>query len=301
MEREYLQTRLDALFNGDNYLCAESVVQVIAEAGGRQSEDAIRMATGFCSGVARTCGQCGAVSGAIMGIGMFAGRSEPGGEIDHTYAMIQDFIEAFKDTYKKTNCFDLTECDFSTAEGQTKFKEENKRNDCLGYSLFAVETVLAILREHGYLPEYDDLITSQMAPCGLLCGKCGAYAGGPVQTLSAALQAELGDNFGEYAKRFEGMNPVFKQYAPFAELLDFFAHGSCSGCREKGCLFQACQVTECIRDKDADFCFQCEEFPCDHHGFPERLAVIWQKNNENMRDKGVNECFRFCKDKPRYP
>jgi len=302
MGREYIRARLDALFNGDNFLCAESVVQVIAEAAGKDASDAIRMATGFCSGTSRTCGQCGALSGAIMGIGLVAGRDKPGGEYDHTYAMVQEFIDKFRKKHNTYNCFELIQCDFGTQEGQAKFKDENKREDCLGYVVFAVETALSILREQGYLPEYNDLIRSCMAPCGLMCGKCVAFEGGPIQELSTQLKSELGDNFAEYAKRFEGMNPVFKNYPAFAEILDFFTAGSCTGCREKGCLFKECQVTTCIREKDGvDFCFQCDEFPCDHHGFPERLEAMWRKNNETMRDSSVNEWFRCCNDKPRYP
>ena len=67
------------LFGGGQLYCAETVVKLIVEAGGRDSGDAVRMATGFCSGMARTYGQCGAVSGAVMGIGLFAGRAEAGG------------------------------------------------------------------------------------------------------------------------------------------------------------------------------------------------------------------------------
>ena len=119
--------------------------------------------------------------------------------------------------------------------------------------------------------------------------------------MSSGLKTQLGDNFAAYAKRFEGMNPVFAKYAAFAELLDFLASGSCTGCRDQGCLFQSCRVTECVREQGVDYCFQCNEFPCDRHGFPERLEAIWRRNNGKMQETGPTEWFRLCKDKPRYP
>ena len=47
------------------FFCAESVLQAIAESLDIRSDLIPRIATGFCSGVARTGGMCGAVSGAV--------------------------------------------------------------------------------------------------------------------------------------------------------------------------------------------------------------------------------------------
>jgi hypothetical protein len=115
------------------------------------------------------------------------------------------------------------------------------------------------------------------------------------------LRDRLGPNFAAYAKRFEAMNPVFAGYPAFAELLDFLAEGTCTGCREQGCLFQACKVPGCARKHGVDYCFECEKFPCDEHGMPDRLSELWRTNNENMRERGVAKWYRELKDKPRYP
>ncbi|BDQ34154.1 C-GCAxxG-C-C family (seleno)protein [Pseudodesulfovibrio portus] len=301
MTESELRARLDGMFRREEHLCAELVVRELAEAGGKDPQDAVRMATGFCSGLARTCGQCGAVSGAVMGMGLLAGHTAETGDYDPVYAIVQEFKENFEKEFGSTNCFGLIECDFNTAEGQQRYKEEDKREKCLDAVVFSVETALSILREHGYLAEEAVFTNSRLAPCGLVCGNCVAFEGGPVQRLSSGLKAQLGDNFAEYAKRFEGMNPVFSKYADFAELLDFLASGSCTGCREQGCLFQSCRVTECVREQGVDYCFQCGEFPCDRHGFPERLETIWRRNNNRMQETGSTEWFRLCKDKPRYP
>ncbi len=298
---EFVKNRMAELFAEGKFLCAESVLKVIAESGGRNSDDFIRMATGFCSGASRTKGQCGAVSGAIMGIGLFAGRARIDEEYDPAYALVQEFLARFKEKCGSINCYELIECDFTKQEGRERFQIKNMRSICLEYTVFAVETALQLLRENGYIKSHEDFITSRLAPCGLMCGHCLAYAGGSIQQLSAELGEKLGDNFGIYAKMFEGMDPVFRNYASFRELLDFLAGGTCGGCREEGCLFKECKVTACVKDKGLDYCYQCDEFPCNQHGMPEGLAQRWRANNEKMREGGVDEWFCSCKNKPRYP
>ncbi|MBG0776182.1 MAG: DUF3795 domain-containing protein [Desulfovibrionaceae bacterium] len=144
-------------------------------------------------------------------------------------------------------------------------------------------------------------ILKVLAPCGLSCGTCLAFDGGPVQRHAAGLRAALGDNFGFWAERFAAMNPVFEDYGPFREKLEFLASGSCTGCRGAGGLFTACKVGPCSREMGADFCFQCAEFPCDRHGLPESIEPRWRRNNEIMREKGVEAFWELARDRPRYP
>ncbi|MBU1248336.1 MAG: DUF3795 domain-containing protein [Proteobacteria bacterium] len=147
----------------------------------------------------------------------------------------------------------------------------------------------------------DADIVKILAPCGLSCGKCCAFSGGEIQQGARMLADGLGENFGVYARRFASMNGIFEHYQKFRDLLDFFAEGSCSSCRDKGCLFKECKVTACAKDRKVDFCFQCTDFPCDSHGFPAPLAERWRANNEHMKAVGVEEYYNKIKDKPRYP
>lgn len=298
---DYVKERVMELFGESRLYCAETVLTIIAEAGGLETDEAVKMATGFCSGAARTCGQCGALSGAIMGIGLYAGRPEPGGDYEPAYALVQELIDRFTKKYKTLNCYDLIECDFRTQEGQDRFKEKRLKRKCYIYAVFAAETALSLLREHGYLPEYDEFIRSRLAPCGLSCGTCLAFKGSRIQQLSAALSEELGENFGAYAERFAAMNPVFGKYADFRELLDFMASGSCTGCREQGCLFKACTVAQCVKEHGVVYCFQCDEFPCDKHNMPDGLAARWQANNEKMAEVGEAAWYSGCRERKRYP
>ena len=282
-------------------LCAETVLKLIAETSGRDPKPFLGMASGFCSGVARTKGQCGALTGAIMGIGLVAAGENPGENREMVYELTQEMADRFTRTFGSANCYELTKCDFRTPEGGTRFREQGIKENCYEFCMVAVEEALKLLRDSGTLPDREAFIRARLAPCGLSCGQCLAYSGGLVQEAAARLKQGLGPNFAPYAERFEHMNPIFKEYAGFSRLLDFFATGSCTGCREQGCLFQACEVPDCVREHDVDYCFECAEFPCDRHGMPEGLAARWQANNEKMAEIGLEAWFAGCLARPRYP
>ena len=140
-----------------------------------------------------------------------------------------------------------------------------------------------------------------LGPCGLHCGACVAFAHGDIRRHAEALQGLLGPNFAGYARRFEAMNPVFAQYPGFRDLLGFLASGSCTGCRDRGCLLKECPLPACVRERGVDFCFQCPDFPCERPDLPEFLAQRWRANNEAMRDMGVEAYYARIRCKPRYP
>jgi C_GCAxxG_C_C family probable redox protein len=104
-----------------------------------------RIATGFCSGIARTGGMCGSVSGGIMAIGLKLGRNEPGDDIDPCYQAVQTFIEKFSSKYNALSCMDLTCVDLSTPDGQVAFRIKGQIHLCTEYVEYATQTVMEIL------------------------------------------------------------------------------------------------------------------------------------------------------------
>lgn len=148
--------------------------------------------------------------------------------------------------------------------------------------------------------EYREIL-KHIAPCGLNCRKCLAHVEGDIRRLSVGLAEALGPNFGEYAGRLSAFEPALKNYDAFRELLDFFAKGSCRSCREGDCVFFACPVKDCVKEKGVDFCFQCDRFPCEGPGLSESLTKRWRDNNEEMKRVGVEGFFERVKDLPRYP
>lgn len=84
----------------------------------------------------------------------------------------------------------------------------------------------------------------RIAPCGLHCGKCFAFAKGDIHEAAGKLQENLG-NFAPYAERFtKALDPVFENYPAFRKLLDYIADAQCGGCRKEKCKFYTnCKVS----------------------------------------------------------
>ena len=146
-------------------------------------------------------------------------------------------------------------------------------------------------------------IKEAVAPCGLSCEKCFAYADGDIRGYSLKLKEKLG-NFEPYAKRFETLldAPAFKNYPAFKEMLDYFASENCKGCRNEQCkLYKDCWIRRCHQEKQIDFCYQCDEFPCDSANFDERLYKMWTLINQKIREKGLERYYEETRTRPRYP
>lgn len=115
------------------FCCGESVLLAVAEARGIRSELIPGIATGFCSGIARTCGLCGAVSGAIMAIGLSLGRSKPDQSVEETYDAVRELVHSFEARFGSANCLELTGADLGTEEGQNAYRASNQGQECTQY------------------------------------------------------------------------------------------------------------------------------------------------------------------------
>jgi len=146
--------------------------------------------------------------------------------------------------------------------------------------------------------EYDEILEI-LAPCGLNCRKCLAYHEGEIKLFSTKLKELLG-SFDKYAVRFSKFLPVFKNYDSFKELLAFLIQGDCQGCRNGTCKYPNCGVFSCYKHKGVDFCFQCDEFPCEKTNFDADLKQRWLKMNNRMKEVGIESFFEEAKDLPRY-
>jgi C_GCAxxG_C_C family probable redox protein len=129
------------------YFCAESVLLAIAENQGIQSDLIPKIATGFCSGISRTGGLCGAVSGAIMGINLVAGRSSPSESIEFCYTLTQKLISQFERQYGSVTCGQLIGCDLATEMGQRFFLENNLMERCHQYAEGATRMAISLMAE----------------------------------------------------------------------------------------------------------------------------------------------------------
>ena len=145
MGKQAPQRSLELFRSG--FFCAESVLLAIAESQGIQSDLIPRIATGFCSGISRTGGMCGAVSGGIMGIGLVAGRDSPAESVEPAYTLVQKLIHAFEEQYGSVNCRQLIGCDLATESGQRYFMENNLMESCLQYAEGATRLAISLIAE----------------------------------------------------------------------------------------------------------------------------------------------------------
>ena len=127
--------------------CAESVLLAVAESLGIHSDIIPRIATGFGGGVSDTGGMCGAVSGAIMAIGLAAGRNSPDQSAEEAYALTRRFLDAFAGEFGSTNCPELTGCDFRTEEARRAFQENHVAQRCRGYVEGATRLAVQLISE----------------------------------------------------------------------------------------------------------------------------------------------------------
>jgi C_GCAxxG_C_C family probable redox protein len=143
MERSEQASSL--FLSGNN--CAQSVVLSFADDLKFSKELALKMAAGFGGGMGKQQGTCGAVTGAIMVLGMFKGEQVNNNDElkSGTYAAVKELTQRFTETYKTTSCRELTGCDLNTPEGSEKFKEDKiMENVCAGCVEEAVRIVESI-------------------------------------------------------------------------------------------------------------------------------------------------------------
>lgn len=138
---------------GNGPLCAEAVLTCVAQEKGIVSSLIPRAATGFCSGLARTGGPCGALMGAVLAVNLCTGRNEPDRsdasleELSDNYGRVQEVVDGFRERFQATDCTTLCGCDLTTAEGRVRFKEIDAYETCRECIRVAVHLALDALEE----------------------------------------------------------------------------------------------------------------------------------------------------------
>lgn len=99
------------------YFCAESVLLAVAEHRGIDSGVLSRLATGFCGGISRNNGWCGALTGGIMALGLVHGRDSAKDDHALAYERVSLFIREFERRLGSRHCSGLLGCDIGTPEG----------------------------------------------------------------------------------------------------------------------------------------------------------------------------------------
>ena len=106
--------------------CAEAVLRTFAADSGLEAE-VVRLATGFGGGMGRAGDVCGALSGAVMALGLRFGRLEGDDEAakERCYAATAELRERFRAACGAVDCRDLTGLELSTEEGRRLAEERD--------------------------------------------------------------------------------------------------------------------------------------------------------------------------------
>jgi C_GCAxxG_C_C family probable redox protein len=134
----------------DGFNCSQAVFSAFASNFGLNEEMALRIASGFGGGLGRCGYVCGAVSGAIMVIGLKYGFLTPKDEEAKlkVYSKVKKFIEEFLKENNSIICKDLLGEDISTEEGLKKIKEKNLfKTICPKYVEDSARILSEILKE----------------------------------------------------------------------------------------------------------------------------------------------------------
>jgi C_GCAxxG_C_C family probable redox protein len=97
--------------------CAQSVLAAFASQLGLEESQALKIASPFGGGISRRGEVCGAVTGALMALGLGRGSDTPAGK-ENTYQLGQDFLQRFEIKHGTIHCKELINIDISTPEGR---------------------------------------------------------------------------------------------------------------------------------------------------------------------------------------
>jgi len=136
-----------SIFNS-GFNCAQSVVVVFCEKYNIDKEIALRMASGLGAGV-RSGEICGAVSGAVLVIGLKYGQSTKEDKIakENCNNKTVEFMNLFRQRNKFLVCREILGFDLSRAEEYEQAKNQNLFNTVC---VEMIKSAVLLLEELGY-------------------------------------------------------------------------------------------------------------------------------------------------------
>jgi len=130
------------------FSCSQAVLAAVSEPLGLEKEKALKIAQAFGGGMARMGLTCGAVTGAMLAIGLKHGRTRPEDEEakERTYRLVHDLLRQFQARHGSIVCRELIGVDLSTPEGHRLGAERGVfDNLCPRFVSDAVEVLERIL------------------------------------------------------------------------------------------------------------------------------------------------------------
>jgi C_GCAxxG_C_C family probable redox protein len=119
-----VQQRAVNLFENRKLCCSEALLLVLNHGfnGGLSSEQAIQLGAGFCGGIGGAGCTCGALSGAVMGLGLLAGPHASNGIGKKNFRLLAgEMHDRFHRRFSSTCCRVLIKEFEQDRKGRTKF------------------------------------------------------------------------------------------------------------------------------------------------------------------------------------
>ena len=104
------------------------------------------IASGFCGGMSRTDGLCGALVGGIMALGILHGRKSAEESPKKIYGLTERLVQDIEKRLFSRKCSDILGCNISTREGEADFKAKKlMKTVCLDATVQAADLVVRVL------------------------------------------------------------------------------------------------------------------------------------------------------------
>lgn len=145
----------EELFRG-GFFCSEAVVSSIRDNFELDVPDmVIAMASGFPVGIGRSKCVCGAVSGGVMSLGLFFGRTKQGDpKVEKNLLLANELHDYFKTANGKNSlCCRVLTREFDMASGEHK-------EQCIAFTGLVAEKVAQIIVREFELVNIDELVTA---------------------------------------------------------------------------------------------------------------------------------------------
>ena len=118
--------RARELFAEEGYNCTMAVMSALLELADGDPLDYLALAAPFGAGTARAGLTCGALTGAVMALGMLKGPKvyKDREAKEEAYRLSAPVVEGFVKRMGSALCAEITGLDIATKEGQRRFVEE---------------------------------------------------------------------------------------------------------------------------------------------------------------------------------
>jgi C_GCAxxG_C_C family probable redox protein len=128
--------------------CAQSVLSAFAPEMGLSKKDALRVAGPFGAGMGLMGHVCGAVTGALMTIGLKYAKTADGEDEMKArgYQLVREFCGVFEKKHGSIHCRELIGIDLATSAGMAQAREDGVfQTKCIRYVGDAAELVEQLL------------------------------------------------------------------------------------------------------------------------------------------------------------